>query len=117
MRRASPSRFLAPLALFACALAIWLIVRPANDTGSAASGTSSTVTSTTTAKQPRPPSGSGKKPSTAPAKSGRTYTVKSGDTLSGIAQATGKTVQQLLDLNDSLDANTMQVGQKIKLGG
>jgi LysM repeat protein len=115
MRRLRPARFLAPLALFACALAIWLIVKPAGDTGSAASGTSTATTSTTTGKRHKPSSGSGKKRSTST--SGKTYTVKSGDTLSGIAQTTGKTVQQLLDLNTSLDANTMQVGQKIKLGG
>lgn len=115
MRRSTPARFLAPLALFACALAVWLIVKPAGDTGSASSGTPSVSTSTT-AKKPASPERV-KQPSRSAKPPGGTYTVKSGDTLSGIAQTTGTSVQELLALNDGLDANTMQVGQKIKLGG
>ncbi len=115
MRHLSPARFLAPLALIAAALAIYLIVKPVTETDSGSSGTTPAATSSTAAKKPKKPAASGaKKPSSG---SGRTYTVKGGDTLSGIAQSTGVSVQRLLELNEGLDANTMQVGQKLKLGG
>lgn len=48
----------------------------------------------------------------APAK---VYTVKSGDTLSGIATANGTTVANLVKLNAIKNANAIKVGQKIKL--
>ena len=46
--------------------------------------------------------------------SGGTYTVKSGDTLSGIAQKVGSTTKKLQDKNGIKDANKIYVGQKIK---
>lgn len=45
-----------------------------------------------------------------------TYTVKSGDTLSGIAKKYGTTVKRLQELNGIKDANKIYVGQKIKIG-
>lgn len=45
-----------------------------------------------------------------------TYTVKSGDTLSGIAKKHGTTVKRLQDLNGIKDANKIYAGQKIKIG-
>ena len=48
--------------------------------------------------------------------SAKTYTVKSGDTLSEIAQKYDTTMKQLLALNPSIkDANKISVGQKITL--
>lgn len=46
--------------------------------------------------------------------SGGTYTVKSGDTLSGIAKKVGTTVKALQDKNGIKDANKINVAQKIK---
>jgi len=46
-----------------------------------------------------------------------TYTVKSGDTLSEIAQKYGLTVNRLVDLNDISDPNLIRPGQKLKLKG
>ncbi|WP_051910474.1 LysM peptidoglycan-binding domain-containing protein [Carnobacterium pleistocenium] len=46
--------------------------------------------------------------------SGGTYTVKSGDTLSGIAQKVGSTTKKLQDKNGIKNANKINVGQKIK---
>ncbi len=44
------------------------------------------------------------------------YTVKQGDTLSGIAQRNGTTVAELLRLNrDITNANRINVGQRIQL--
>lgn len=53
------------------------------------------------------------------AKSGASsYTVKSGDTLSEIAQDNGTTTKKLLELNPSIkNANEINVGQKIQLKG
>lgn len=48
---------------------------------------------------------------------GGTYTVKSGDTLSGIAGKVGCTVSQLVSLNNIANANLIRVGQVLKLCG
>ncbi len=45
-----------------------------------------------------------------------TYTVKSGDTLSAIARATGTDAGTLMRLN-RLNSSTIQVGQKLNIGG
>lgn len=45
-----------------------------------------------------------------------TYTVKSGDTLSAIARATGTDAGTLMRLN-GLNSSTIQVGQKLNIGG
>ena len=45
----------------------------------------------------------------------RTYTIKANDTLSGIADKTGTTVERLQELNPDLDAQALVAGQKIKL--
>ena len=52
--------------------------------------------------------------SEAPASGGNTYTVKSGDTLSGIASKNGVTVSQLKEWN-GLSGNNIKVGQKLKV--
>lgn len=57
------------------------------------------------------------KPSRKPGKSGTTYTVKKGDTLSEIAQKNNTTVKALQNLNNIKDANKIYVGQKLKISG
>lgn len=52
--------------------------------------------------------------SAAPTSGGSTYTVKSGDTLSGIANRNGVTVAQLKQWN-GLSGNNIKVGQKLKV--
>jgi len=47
--------------------------------------------------------------------SSKTYTVKSGDTLSEIAQNHGTTVKQLQNANDIKNANLIRVGQKLTI--
>ena len=44
-----------------------------------------------------------------------TYTIKANDTLSGIAEANGTTVERLQELNPDLDPQGLVAGQKIKL--
>lgn len=46
------------------------------------------------------------------------YTIKYGDTLSGIASSTGKSIQELLKLNPSItDPNKIRAGASLNLGG
>jgi LysM repeat protein len=104
MRR-SPARFLAPIALVAFAVALYSVAQDSKkspDTNS--SGASPTATATSTSK-----SGAKKKTS----KKRKTYTVKSGDTLSGIAEKTGVSLETLNELNP--DADTLSPGQKLRL--
>ena len=59
------------------------------------------------------PGGSTPAPSPSqPSNSGTTYTVKSGDTLSGIAKKFGTTVAKLVSLNVIKNANKINAGQK-----
>lgn len=45
----------------------------------------------------------------------QTYTVESGDTFESIATKTGTTIAKLKQLNPSVDPNTLQVGETIKV--
>jgi LysM repeat protein len=51
----------------------------------------------------------------ASASSGKTYKVKSGDTLTGIASRFGTTSKILMDLNSITNANLIKIGQILKL--
>jgi LysM repeat protein len=46
---------------------------------------------------------------------GRTYTVKSGDTLSSIAQELGTTVEALVEANDITDPDVIDIGQQLRI--
>jgi LysM repeat protein len=105
MRR-SPARFLAPIALVAFAVALYSVVHDGRGTtGGNSDGTATpTATATSTSK---------KKTSSSTKKKRRTYTVKSGDTLSAIAEKTGVSLQVLNELNPNAD--TLSPGQKLRL--
>ena len=104
MRR-SPARFLAPIALVAFAVALYSVAKdPGKSSESNSSGTNPTATATPTSKS------SAKKKTS---KKRKTYTVKSGDTLSGIAEKTGVSLETLNELNP--DADTLSPGQKLRL--
>ena len=57
----------------------------------------------------------GKKPASKPASSAVYYTVKKGDTLSGIAKKYGTTYQKLAKLNGIANPNKIYAGQKIRV--
>jgi LysM repeat protein len=102
----SPARFLAPLALVGFALALFIVV--SNTTGDdagepGAQGTSAPAQATPTPKSER------KK------RRKKTYTIKAGDTPSGIAVKVGVPLDQILELNPDLDPQTLTPGTKIKL--
>ena len=108
----SPGRYLAPLALIVAVTMIYLVVRPQLGDSS---GSPSKPASTTVAKKAgAPKSRTGKAQATA--KAPKTYTVKPGDVLGSISQATGVPVADLVAFNDLEDAQSLSVGQKLKLG-
>ena len=105
MARRSPARFLAPLALVGFVVALFMVVNGTrDDAGSGERGAN---------RRPaprRPPARSRR-----PARCGKTYKVKPGDTPSSIAVKTHVPLSQIQELNPKLDDQTLSVGQKIKL--
>jgi LysM repeat protein len=107
MRRRSPARWLAPLALVTCAVAIYVVVDHelgSDSKSSTTSSTSKTGTGTTSTAKSK----STKKVKTS-------YTVKTGDSLSVIAAKTGTDVGSLQEANPDVDASALHPGQKLKL--
>jgi LysM domain len=101
------ARLLAPLALVACALAVFAILvaslaggDSSNGDASPAETTEQTEASTQTTRERRPPA---------------TYTVQEGDTLGAIAEKTGVAVETIQLLNPEVDPQALIAGQKIKL--
>ena len=109
MARRNPARFLAPIALIAFAFVLYSVVQDAREPAGGNSGTKSGETASPTASS----TSTKKKKSTK--KKAKTYTVKSGDTPSGIAEKTGVSLETLEELNPDLDPSTLAPGQKIKL--
>jgi LysM repeat protein len=105
MRR-SPARFLAPIALVAVAFTLYSVVQNGRDNGSGSSNGTATATATATGTAKKKTSASSKKKK-------KTYTVKSGDTLSAIAERTGVSLETLNQLNPNAD--TLSPGQKLRL--
>jgi LysM repeat protein len=106
----SPARFLAPIALIAFAIALYSVVKDSSAPAGGNSGAETTQDATPTATKSK----SSKKSSSAKKKR-KSYTVKSGDTLSAIAEKTKVSQETILDLNPDLDPSTLAPGQKIRL--
>jgi LysM repeat protein len=105
-RSSSSARIIAPVALAVCAVAILVVIASSIGGDSSSGGGSTTETATQ----------QGAGTTTGPAKrQPATYTVKSGDTLGGIAQSTGVPVETLQELNPELDPQALIAGQKIQL--
>jgi LysM repeat protein len=105
MARRSPARFLAPLALVGCVVALFVVVSSTRDEGGTREGgaqPAASATATPTKKQKA-------------RKQRRTYKVKPGDTPSSIAEKTNVPLSQIQELNPDLDDQTLSVGQRIKL--
>jgi LysM repeat protein len=109
-RRRSPARWLAPLALLACIVAVYSVVNAtllssddkAGKPAAAQRSKSRTVSERSTTGKRR-------------TRRRRTYTVKAGDTLSSIAVKTGVSLERIQALNPKLDSNALQTGQRVKL--
>ena len=96
-RTSITARVLAPLALIAAGLAVWMVVQ-----GGGIDGKKDSASATVTTKSK-------------PVKVKKKYTVKKGDVLSVIAEKYGVSVARIRELNDDLDANALRAGQVIRL--
>ena len=105
----SPARLLAPLALVTFALALFIVVSSTTkDDGSTPSARDSGQPAQSTASPDAQGGGKKRKPP-------RSYTVKTGDTPSGIAEKVNVPLDQIYELNPDLDPQTLTPGTKIKL--
>jgi LysM domain len=102
----SSARILAPAALAVCAIAFFgVILVSGGDGGGGEDREERTSTAERRAKRSAP---AGQPPAA-------TYTVKSGDTLAGIADENRVSVERIQELNPELDPQALVSGQKIKL--
>jgi LysM repeat protein len=109
MAARSPARFLAPLALVAFVCALFLVVQASSDQTGSGGQTKSGE------QQPTAPSSGSDEPASGDTKGPRFYRVKAGDTPSAIAERTGVSLSQILELNPDLDPQSLSPGQRIKL--
>jgi LysM repeat protein len=107
----SPARLLAPVALAATFVALFVVLAGGDGgedeapVGSGGAGsTATTPASSTSTKKP------------AEKKRAKRYTVKAGDTPSSIAEDAGIPLDKLLELNPDIDPQQLSPGQKLKLG-
>ncbi len=107
-RRGSPARLLAPIALIAFVLALFLVIASSDTSDDSDAGgdrgadqTQQISTIGATEGEPRV--------------SGTFYTVKTGDTLAAIADSVGLTLTRLQELNPNIDAQQLVSGQKIRI--
>jgi len=106
-RSRSPVRLLAPIALVACAFALFAVISSSGDGGGSSADSAgdrpaaASDTSAQEAPKPKPPK--------------RSYTVELNDSLGAIAEKTGVEVEKIQELNPELDPQSLTVGQKIKL--
>jgi LysM repeat protein len=107
----SPARFLAPLALVAFGIALFMVVTSSStdpETGNDGGRSSE--------EQPAASPGNGDEEEDGGERKGRRrYTVRPGDTPSSIAEKTGVPLEEILRLNPDLDPQTLSPGQRIKL--
>lgn len=108
-RRRSPARLLAPISLIAFVLVLFIVIassgtdEDSGDSGSSVSQQQTDQVSTTG------------ETTTTTSVTGNFYTVKTGDTLAGIAEEVGVPVAKLQELNPALDPQALVSGQKIRI--
>ncbi len=95
------ARYLAPIALAATIAATVLVVRGAVSQGHPAASPGLAVTAARTSRAPK--------------RLPLFYVVKSGDSMTSIAAKTGVPLGTIQALNPSVDPNTLQTGQKLRL--
>jgi LysM repeat protein len=105
-RRVWAARLVAPLAFFAAATVLVVLVSNGLNDGSAGTGT----VATTTLEQPTTTAGT-----TTGKKHKRIYRVRRGDTLESIAAKFHTTVDDLLQLNPDVDPLALSPGQRIRV--
>ena len=112
-RRRSPARLLAPIALIAFVLALFVVIASSGtDDSGGDSDSGSQQQQGTTLTTPGETTASGE---SEPRVDQTFYTVKTGDTLGGIAETVGVPITRLQELNPDLDPQALVSGQKIRL--
>lgn len=100
--RSIAPRVLAPLALAACGLVLFLVISAAiSDDGDGGGGE-------------REREAGSERSQDGPVVEGDTYVVEPGDTLTAIAEKTGVSLRRLQALNPDLDPQTLTAGQEIR---
>ena len=106
----SPARLLAPLALLATAVALFLVVNPgSNESGPGADEQPAATT------QPAGTKANGSQRTKRKRKTPKTHTVQPGDTPSSIAAENDLSTEELLELNPDVDPQALTPGDKLKL--
>jgi LysM repeat protein len=103
----SPARFLAPFALVAFCIALFMVVT-SNSTEPETTAPNRATEATPTGTR----DGDGERRQR---RGPRRYTVQPGDTPSSIAEETGVPLEDILRLNPELDPQTLSPGQRIKI--
>ena len=107
-RRRRIGRWLAPVALITCAVAVYAVVDNTLLKDDSASSSSDSTQQTTSTK-------STSKKGAKARKRRRAYVVKSGDTLSAISIKTGVSMTTIQRLNPKIQADTLHAGQRVRL--
>lgn len=107
-RRRRIGRWLAPVALITCAVAVYAVVDNTLLKNDSASSSSDSTEQTTSTK-------STSKKGAKTRKRRRAYVVKSGDTLSAISIKTGVSMTTIQRLNPKIQADTLHAGQRVRL--
>ena len=107
-RRRRIGRWLAPVALITCAVAVYAVVDNTLLKDDSASSSNDSTQQTTSTK-------STSKKGAKKRKRRRAYIVKSGDTLSAISIKTGVSMTTIQRLNPKLEADTLHAGQRVRL--
>jgi len=103
-RTSAPARILAAAALAAAVLAVIVVVAGSSGGDSASSGGEGQARGGVTTKRPSKPKTQAK-----------TYVIKSGDTLEGISEKTGVSVEELQTLNPEIDPQILIAGETLTL--
>ena len=111
--RAWVARVLAPLAFFAAALVLVLVIHNSLNPDEAGSN-APTATRAATKRGGQTTTGTAQT-TTRAAQAKRFYRVRSGDTLEAIASRFDTTVADLLTLNPGIDPNALTVGQRVRV--
>jgi LysM repeat protein len=104
------ARMLAPIALAVFAIAFFAVVLSSGESDDEKDDTDERPAAGTRKSESRR---GGEEPT--PRTSAASYTVKTGDTLAGISEKTGLSVEKLQELNPELDPQALVSGQKIRL--
>ena len=111
-RRRSPARLLAPISLVVFVLALFIVIASSGTDDSGGDSDNGSQQQSTTLTTPGETTASGE---SEPRVDQTFYTVKTGDTLGGIAETVGVPITRLQELNPDLDPQALVAGQKIRL--